>query len=66
MSHSNSKQPGESRFWTVDFIAVRWCCSEKHVRRLIKTGELPHHRLGRNVRVSSDDLLRYEAGQRHS
>jgi excisionase family DNA binding protein len=46
-------------------VAGRLDCSVRHVRRLIASGELPVHRLGRAVRVSEDDLARFLAARRH-
>ncbi len=36
-------------------IAQRWCCSEQHVRALIRSGRLPYFRIGAKLlRVSLD------------
>jgi excisionase family DNA binding protein len=50
----------------VKTVAGRLACSERHVRRLIASGELPAHRIGRSVRVSEDDLLRFLAAHRRA
>lgn len=52
------------RLHDVPSIAVRWNCSEKHVRRLIQQGQLIAHRIGRLVRVTEADLLSYERSVR--
>jgi excisionase family DNA binding protein len=49
---------------TVAMVADRLAVSPRHVRRLIARSELPVHRLGRAVRISTDDLARYLASTR--
>ena len=34
-------------------------CSLRHVRRLIDTGQIPSHTMGKLVRISQDDLARF-------
>jgi excisionase family DNA binding protein len=50
---------------TVEQVAERLSVSTRTVRRLIDSGELPAHRMGRMVRVSVDDLERYIRGLRN-
>jgi excisionase family DNA binding protein len=50
-------------FFTAAELAQRWQMSERHVRRLIKSGELDTHRFGRVVRISLAQLLIYEASR---
>lgn len=50
----------------VKTVAGRLGVSERHVRRLIASGELPVHRIGRAVRVSEDDRLRFLAARRRA
>jgi excisionase family DNA binding protein len=50
----------------VTSVALRLGVSERHVRRLIASGELPVHRIGRAVRVSEDDLARFLAARRRA
>ena len=47
-------------YYTIAQVAERWQCSEKHVRRLVEAKELVAHKFGNLLRVSDDDLLRYE------
>jgi excisionase family DNA binding protein len=47
-------------------VARRLDASVRHVRRLIASGALPVHRIGRSVRVSEDDLLRFLAARRRA
>lgn len=49
---------------TVDDVARILRISTKTVRRRIETGDLPHIRHGRSIRVLQDDLTRYIAGLR--
>ena len=45
---------------TPGMIAKRWSCSERHVRNLITTGELPSFRLGKLLRVRGADVENLE------
>lgn len=56
--------PSEPAFFTVNYIADRWHCSPKTVRRLIAAGEIPVYRLGNSVRISREDLFTYERSNR--
>jgi len=47
-------------------VAPHLGVSVRTVRRLIATGELPTHRIGRAVRVSADDLARFLAARRRA
>ncbi|TIL72301.1 MAG: helix-turn-helix domain-containing protein [Mesorhizobium sp.] len=43
-------------------MAKRWECSESHVRKLIRRGELPHFRLGgKLLRIRTFDVEEFEA-----
>jgi len=44
---------------SVSDIAERLKLSTKTIRRWIERGDLPAHRLGRNVRISEQDLAGY-------
>lgn len=44
---------------TIAQVAERLQVDDKTVRRLIKRGELKAYRLGRQLRISDDDLLAY-------
>jgi excisionase family DNA binding protein len=42
-------------------LAQRWLCSERHVRKLIETGELNAFRVGaRMFRIKMEDVERFE------
>jgi excisionase family DNA binding protein len=60
MSRSSSPQNSDTVFHTIDDIAERWHSSTRHVRRVIKKGDLPVHRFRNLVRVSDVDLRIYE------
>ncbi len=64
MTEERNEPEPELEFYTVSGIAQRWDCSEKHVRREIKKGNLVGHRFGKLVRVGDADLLRYERQNR--
>jgi excisionase family DNA binding protein len=53
--------PGQNKphFLTVNEVALALNVCPKTVRRLIATRVLHHHRVGRAVRVSEDDLRGY-------
>ncbi|RWI13538.1 helix-turn-helix domain-containing protein [Mesorhizobium sp.] len=41
-------------------LATRWLCSERHVRNLIKRGDLPHFRFGKLLRIKPSDVDDFE------
>jgi excisionase family DNA binding protein len=45
-------------------VASHLNVSTKTVRRMIQSGVLHHHRIGRTVRVSAEDLRAYANGAR--
>jgi excisionase family DNA binding protein len=53
-----SRQPTSKHrhLLTVDQVAGFLAVSTKSVRRMIKDGRLPHHRISGSVRVSAADL----------
>jgi len=61
---STSKSPSTMPLLSVADVAERLNVSEKTVRRQIKDGSLPSHRVGRNLRISEDDLRAYLNGCR--
>lgn len=63
---SDKSANGIPQLLTVDQIAEILNESTKTTRRRIKSGELPHIRLGRLVRVLPDDLERYIASRRRT
>lgn len=49
------------RVMTPGMIAKVWHCSERHVRKLISTGELPSFRAGgKLIRIRGEDVEAYE------
>jgi len=59
-----TKKPSTMPLLSVADVAERLNVSEKTVRRQIKDGSLPTHRVGRNLRISEDDLQAYLSGCR--
>ena len=51
-------------FRSVATVARELDVSEKTVRRWIVAGELPYHRLGRQIQVADDDLRSFLAMRR--
>jgi excisionase family DNA binding protein len=50
---------GDDRLWTVAEVASHMRVSNMTVYRLIKAGELPAIRVGKNYRIRGTDLLAY-------
>lgn len=50
-----------ARIFTPATLAQRWMCSERHVRNLVTSGELPSFRVGgKLLRIKLEDVERYE------
>lgn len=51
------------RPYSVASLAERWGCSERHIRDLIATGDLPAFRLGaKHLRIRAGDVATWESG----
>ena len=50
---------GDDRLWTVTEVAGHMRVSNMTVYRLIKAGDLPAIRVGKNYRIRGRDLLAY-------
>lgn len=48
------------RPFTPKSLAVRWGCSDKHIRNMIERQELEAFRIGRNVRIPAHAVERIE------
>ena len=47
--------------YTPAMLAERWECSERHIRNMVETGELPAFRLGEKLlRIRGTDVERFE------
>ncbi len=57
-----SQQPslGPKHFYSLPEVANRYDVSVRTVRRWIKNGELVAHRIGRQLRISAEDLKTFE------
>ena len=60
---ANAPQP-LPKFLTVQEVADNLAVSAKTVRRLIDRGDLPRHKLGRQVRISERDFRDFVALRR--
>lgn len=60
---ANATQP-LPKFLTVHEVADNLAVSDKTVRRLIDRGDLPRHKLGRQVRISERDFRDFVALRR--
>ena len=56
--------PPERLLYSVDDVAEQLGVSSKTVRRWIAAGDLPVHRLGRQLRISEADLVAFIARSR--
>jgi len=54
------------RLLSIATVALHLDVSQKTIRRLIDAGELPIHRIGRQIRISEPDLAAYIARSRCS
>ncbi|TKB20449.1 MAG: helix-turn-helix domain-containing protein [Mesorhizobium sp.] len=53
--------------YTPAMLADRWACSERHVRNMIGSGELPAFRLaGKLLRIRREDVERFECQGQNS
>jgi|CXWL01.1.fsa_nt_gi excisionase family DNA binding protein len=50
----------QEHYLRVKDVAARWDVSQRHVRRMIASGELPVHRMGRSVRIAFTAVLMAE------
>ena len=66
MNEHKSNKPEPIPFHTVSQLAKRWNCSEKKVRREIKSGNLVAHKFGSQIRISEADLTAYERANRRA
>ena len=56
--------PSPAQLYSVDAIATRFGLSAKTVRRLITSGQLVAHRIGRQLRISETDATAFLARRR--
>ena len=61
MASTSQAQP---RFLTLQQVADILAVSDKTVRRLIDRGDLPRHKVGRQVRISERDFRDFVALKR--
>ncbi len=57
-------KPALTKLRTIDEVAELFNTSTRTVRRLIDSGALPVHRLGRSVRISDADIAVFLAASR--
>ena len=55
---------GSSRALSIAAVAAHLDVSSKTVRRWVDAGELPHHRLGRQIKITQQDLSIFMALRR--
>lgn len=49
-----TEPPNKPQAFTPAMLAERWGCSERHIRKMISTGDLPAFRVGKLLRVRRD------------
>ena len=52
-----------ARYYTIGTLAELWGVSDKTVRKLVNSGELPHIRIGNLIRIRPDQVEEYERGK---
>lgn len=52
-----------ARPYTPRSLALRWACSEQHVRNLIARGDLTIFHVGSLIRIRQSEVERVEAGE---
>ncbi|WP_405047750.1 helix-turn-helix domain-containing protein [Rhizobium lentis] len=56
-----SRRRGRVTVFTPATLADRWQCSERHIRNLLSSGQLPCFRLGgKLLRIKQEDVERFE------
>ena len=67
MAPTSSKPPTGAlpRLYSIAEAANYLGCSTKTVRRWIKSGALPYHQFGRQIRISERDLEQFVRMGRH-
>ena len=48
--------------FTVTTLAERWACSRDVIYDLLRAGKLRAFRVGKNLRISAEEVRRYEEG----
>ena len=65
-SMSNEAHPqDDDPMWSIKVEAQKLNTSVRHVRRLIKSGALAHHRIGRVIRIRRSDHEEFCRRNRH-
>lgn len=55
---------GRRYAYSTKTLAERWSCSAELVRKLVKEGKLARVPAGNLIRISADEVHRYEAGEK--
>lgn len=50
----------DSRPFSPETLAARWCCSAEKIRTMYRDGELSGFRLGKLIRIPASEVERYE------
>jgi len=52
----------DKQVYTITTLAERWACSRVTIYKMIESGAIHAFRIGKNVRISADEVRRYENG----
>ncbi|MGO7337757.1 helix-turn-helix transcriptional regulator [Rhizobium leguminosarum] len=59
-----SDEAESHKLFTPKSLAERWCCSERHIRNMMASGQLPYFRVGAKLkRIKWKDVDGYERNQ---
>jgi excisionase family DNA binding protein len=58
-AEENESKPPVREFYTVSQLATLLQLNEMTVYRMVKTGELPYHQIGRMMRFRNDDIEQF-------
>ena len=56
--------PGMKAFFSISELAARWGTSKRTVQRFIADGRIEVVRIGRSVRIATNEVMRFEAMRR--
>jgi len=49
--------------YTITTLAERWACSRGAIYALIESGALHTFRIGKNLRITAEEVRRFESGE---
>lgn len=61
MTKTDAARSDSPQFLTIRQLGARWGCCKMTVHRMMKRGEVPFIKLGKNVRFDLEDVKQVEA-----